>query len=67
MPQQTQAPDENKNYVKESGKVIQVETGDNHLTRQQVVHMLKNRFKNDYDQWQNNKDRTVSKARLLVF
>jgi hypothetical protein len=60
MPQQSQPPDENENYIKESGKIIQVETRENHLTRQQVVHMLKSRFKNDYDQWQSNKDRAVS-------
>jgi hypothetical protein len=66
MPQQSQPPDENENYIKESGKIIQVETRENHLTRQQVVHMLKSRFKNDYDQWQSNKDRAVSDTSAIL-
>lgn len=67
VPQQTQRRSEkNDNYIKNNGKVpvVQVETQENQLSRQQVVHMLKNRFRNDFDEWQNRKDQRVSKTRL---
>ena len=63
IPRQTQPPDENENYVKKSSKVIQMETEEKQLTREQVVHMLKNRFKNDFDEWQNRKEEKVSHKR----
>ena len=68
VPQQTQRkPDENGNYIKNNGKVaLQVEAQDN-LSRQQVVHMLKNRFRNDFDEWQNRKDQRVSKTHMRAF
>ena len=68
VPQQTQRkPDENGNYIKNNGKVaLQVEAQEN-LSRQQVVHMLKNRFRNDFDEWQNRKDQRVSKTHMRAF
>lgn len=68
MPQQTQRrSDENGNYFENNKKapVRQVETQENNLNRQQVVTMLKNRFKNDFDEWQSRKDQGVSKTRSL--
>jgi hypothetical protein len=63
IPQQTQSSDENDNYIKENGLV---ETKEKHLTRQQVVYMLKNRFKDDFGEWQSSKDQRVSKTRPLI-
>ena len=68
VPQQTQRkPDENGIYIKNNGKVaLQVEAQEN-LSRQQVVHMLKNRFRNDFEEWQNRKDQRVSKTHMRAF
>ncbi|XP_028416628.1 uncharacterized protein LOC114540700 isoform X2 [Dendronephthya gigantea] len=56
IPQKTTLVDENDNYVRKNTKIIQVETQEKHLTRQEVVHMLKSRFKDDLSQYQTRKD-----------
>ena len=58
-----QSSDENGNYINRNGNAIKVEAQEKHLTRQQVVHMLKDRFKGDFDEWQHGKDENVSNAR----
>lgn len=57
--------DGNGNYINEHGKVVQVETQEKQLTRHQVVHMVKGRFKEDLDQWQQNRDQRVSISCLI--